>query len=204
MLQYKDIKQAIKERLTTIMKSKNHTKPAILISSLILLAVVLTACAFGASQNTNNGVGNADYPLSIQDYVNQYIDNLAQELTVGIFPYGVDEDYFYVRPANIIDMRINTLEKEAEFENILPHTIELWRLDFMLLTDDLEDGYLRWGTFFPDADGWVGHHSAWNDARTLLVFTRSDNNTELLGSIPWWMEETPYGLEGALRTFLDY
>ena len=184
-------------------------KLAIIVSALILLGVVLTACALGAGSssygNENNGNDNAanNYPRTIEAYVEQYIDNLAQGLTVGVFPHGVDEDYFYVRSANIIDTRINLLEKEAEFENILPHTIELWRLDFVLQTDDLEDGYLRWGTFFPDADGWFGHHSAWNDARTLLVFTRSDDEIELLGSIPWWMEETPYGLEAALRTFLE-
>jgi len=195
-------KRAIKERLGAIMTSKKHTKLAVIISTLVLLAVVLAACALGAARNASDNESADDNPQTIQDFAFQYINDLVQELTVGVFPHGVDDDYFYVRPANIIEININTLEKEAEFDNVLPHTIELWRLDFMILTDDLEDGYLRWGTFSPDEDGWVGHRTAWNDSRTLLVFTVDGESIELLGSIPWWMEETPYGLEGALHTFM--
>jgi len=187
------------------MKSKKHTKLAIFVSMLIILVAVLAACTLGATNSfsaNRNDIAN-NYPLTIQDYANQYIGDLIYGLNVGVFPYGIDEDYFYIRPANIIETRINFLEKEAEFDNLLPHTIELWRLDFVALTDDLEDGYLRWGTFSPDADGWIGHHSALNDARTLLVFTTNNDEVTFLGTIPWWMEETPYGLAGALRTFLE-
>ena len=201
-------KRELKERLAAIMDSKKYTKLAVLASIVVILMVTLVACTLGAGSSPVNENNRSDsiasnYPRTIQTYVDQYIDNLAQGLNVGVFPYGIDEDYFYVRPANIIDTHINLLEKEAEFDNILDHPIELWRLDFMLLTDDLEDGYLRWGTFSPDADGWVGQHSAWNDARTLLVFTRNGDEVEFLGSISWWKEETTYGLEGALHTFLE-
>jgi len=41
-------KRALKERLTAIMKSKKHTKLAVLISAFILLTVILAACAAGA------------------------------------------------------------------------------------------------------------------------------------------------------------
>lgn len=198
-------KRALKERLTSIMKSKKHTKLAIFVSMLIILAAVLAACTLGATNSSSGNRNNManSYPLTIQDYADQYIGDLIHGFNVGVFPYGIDEDYFYVRPANIIETRINLLEKEAEFDNLLPYTIELWRLDFMALTDDLEDGYLRWGTFSPDADGWIGNHSALNDARALLVFTTNNDVVTFLGTIPWWMEETPYGLAGALRTFLE-
>jgi len=198
-------KRALKERLTSIMKSKKHTKLTIFVSMLIILAAVLAACTLGATNSSSADRSNIanSYPLTIQDYANQYIGDLIYGLNVGVFPYGIDEDYFYIRPANIIETRINLLEKEAEFDNLLPHTIELWRLDFVALTDDLENGYLRWGTFSPDADGWIGHHSALNDARTLLVFTTNNDEVTFLGTIPWWMEETPYGLAGVLRTFLE-
>lgn len=204
-------KRAIKERLRAIMKSKKHTKLAIIASTLVFLAVALTACALGAARSASGNeiepdlgsiFGN-DAPYTVQDFAYQYIDNLIQELNVGVFPHGVDEDYFYVRPANILEIRINILEREASFNNILPQPIELWRLDFMILTNDLEDGYLRWGTFFPDEDGWVGQHTTWNNARTLLAFTVDGDHISLLGSIPWYMEETSYGLEGALHTFLQ-
>jgi len=200
-------KRALKERLTSIMKSKKHTKLAAFVSMLIILTAILAACTLGTTNNSSGDRNDTNLanssPRTIQDYANKYIDYMLYGFNVGVFPYGIDEDYFYIRPANIIETRINLLEKEAEFGNILPHTIELWRLDFMALTDDIEDGYLRWGTFSPDSDGWIGHHSAFNDARTLLVFTINSDEITFLGSIPWWMEETPYGLEGALRTFLE-
>ena len=212
-------KKAIKERLIAIMKSKKYTKAVVLVSMFILLAVVLVACAIGASGGNDNGSDNgngaiADYdiydnnepnapeptpppaPQTFQDYVDKYIENLVSSLTVGVFYEGDHDGPFYIRQASILETRIITLELEASY-----YDMELWRLDFMVLTDDFESEYLRWGTFSPDADGWVGHHTAWNDARTLLVFTRDGDNVSLLGSIDWWMEEY-HGQEGALRAFL--
>jgi LysM repeat protein len=139
----------------------------------------------------------------VPDFADIFIENLAQSLSVGIFDYGNRDEHIYVRPANIIATHINLLEKEAEFDHIMPYTLELWRLDFMLQTDDFESETLRWGTFSPDAEGWLGHHTGWNEARTVLVFSRDDNELSLLGHIDWWMEETPLGLEGALYEFLE-
>lgn len=177
----------------------------------ILLLVGLAACGGNAPTQGyddyygNNNVNIADNsPRTIHEYADRHIENLAQELNVAIFDYDDMDTPIEIRPANIIETRISTLEKEAEFDHIMPYTIELWRLDFMLLTDDLESETLRWGTFSPDADGWVGQHTGWNDARTLLVFSRENDDMAFLGSIAWWMEETPYGLEGALRTFLEH
>ena len=204
-------KRALKERLTAIMKSKRYTKLTVLISTFILLAAVLTACAVGVrggnsdyntdvTTNYNSPIVN-NSPLTVHDFTMLYIEELSAGLNVGVFPYGVDEDYFYIRPANIIDTQINVLSEEAIPGDSLPYEIELWRLDFMLLTNDLEDGYLRWGTFSPDAEGWVGQHTGWNDARTLLVFSRENDNLSLLGSIPWYMEENSVGLVAAVREF---
>ncbi|MCL2565913.1 MAG: hypothetical protein FWE24_08935 [Defluviitaleaceae bacterium] len=192
------------------MKSKRHIKFAIAISAAILLSAVLTACTvgMGSSQTPEEADTAGDSPRTAADFANLYIESLTEGLTVGIFAIGDRDNPIDIRPANIIDRRINILEKEAEFDNIIPDTIiELWRLDFMVQTDDLESETLRWGTFFPDSEGWIGHHSAWNDASTLLVFSHEMDDTAynitFLGSIPWWMEETPEGLAGALRTFLE-
>ena len=168
-----------------------NIKPAVLAAVFLLFTAFLTAC-------TTTDIGF----LTVEDYALQYIDSLAQEVYVGIFDYDDNDKILYTRQAKFIETRINVLEKEAEFNNFTPNTIELWRLDFMLLTEDLETNTLRWGTFFPDADGWVGQHTEWNNARTLLVFSRDNGKITFMGSIPWYMEETLLGLEGALRTFL--
>jgi len=142
------------------------------------LAAGLTAYAISRG-NTNR------YPQTIEDFARQYIDNLVQGLTVGVFPYGIDDDYFYIRHANILETRINTLEPEYQSGGI-----ELWRLDFMVLTDDLEDGYIRWGTFFPDEDGWVGQHTAWNEAQTLLAFAVDGDEVTFVRNFEWWFESS--------------
>jgi beta-lactamase regulating signal transducer with metallopeptidase domain len=316
-------KRELKERLSAIMKSKKHTKMAVLASVVILLAAVLAACALGAAgggmasgrnsdaendnpiftsiqadggmtfylenmdddstgvyrmpsitlfadgtatlaqavissfmlpqspyllysfENEDLLIRAAEYPKMVEmyglennqiiarftvvdintlvfveasvplfadvgaryihtpvpDVFDLYMETLAEGLSVGIFDYGDRDNPIQIRPANIIDTRINRLELVEIFDHIMPHTIiELWYFDFMVRTDDLESETLRWGTFSPDEDGWVGHHTGWNDARTHLVFFRERG---FIGSIPWWMLETPYGLEGALRTFLE-
>jgi len=56
-------KRALKERLTAIMKSKKHTKLAVLMSAIILLAVILAACTAGAgrgNQVESDTVENSD------------------------------------------------------------------------------------------------------------------------------------------------
>jgi len=189
-------KKAIKERLTSIMKNKKYTKTAVLASGLMILAVIFTACALGASGGNDNGEILDNSPRHVGFYADLYIQELIDGLVIGYFPDGHDGDFYTAEP-NIIETRINTLELVAEIDN---H--ELWRLDFMLQTDDVESETIRWGTFAPDEDGWVGHHTGWNDARTLLVFDTSGDSLSFLGVIPWYMEENPDGIEGALREFL--
>jgi beta-lactamase regulating signal transducer with metallopeptidase domain len=52
-------KKALKERLVAIMKSKRHTKSAIIISTVVLLAAVCAACALGASSSASQ-IGTAN------------------------------------------------------------------------------------------------------------------------------------------------
>jgi len=210
-------KRAIKEGLTAIMKNRKHTKLAILISALLIFSAILVACASGAATARVNDdsditqyssdsytTNDAAVPLSrtIEDYAHDYIQSLLPDLNV----FREDDGSF--TPATIIDTRINNLEKVAEFSHIIPQTIELWRLDFMLQTEDIEDGNVRWGTFAPDEDGWLGQHMGWNDANILLVFIRNESGVEYLWHIPWAFElhtntQTLWGLETALRMVLE-
>jgi hypothetical protein len=152
--------------------------------------------------NTDN-LNTAEHSArTIEDYAYDYIESLILDLNV------FREDDGSVTPAVITDTRINRLEKAIEFNHIFPEPIEIWRLDFMLQTEDIEDGNVRWGTFAPDADGWLGQHTGWNDANILLVFARYESGLEFLWHIPWKFElhtntETIWGLETALRSVLE-
>ena len=139
----------------------------------------------------------------VEYYARYYIDKQAATLAVGIF--DAEGGHIRNRAANVIDTRIDALELAAAFDDITTGVVELWRLDFALLTDDIETDYLRWGTFSPDSNGWIGHHTGWNDARVLLVFSMADDGIEsgieFHGSIPWYAEEM-YGMEESARLFL--
>jgi len=175
---------------------------AILTSMLIILAVILISCTPGAASGDTGVEVIQHSTLNVEDLALQHIYSLTQGLNVAIFPYGIDNEYFYMRPANILDIQLNVYQYTG-IEDILLDGTELWRLSFLISTDDLESEYLRWGTFFPDAEGWVGHHTGWNDARTLLVISHVDDNLVLLGNIPWYLEQTQDGLPGAVQAFFE-
>jgi len=208
-------KHALKERLGAIMTNKKHTRLAVFVSVLVVLAATLAACALGAGSGSGSGadVGNGTDDTDVgaymtasaysrQHYADAHIERLAAGLTV------FREDDGSVNPANIIETQLNQFEQVAEFDHIFPQTLELWRLDFQLLTTDIEDGNVRWGTFAPDAYGWVGHHTGWNDARILLIFAQVEGGFSFMGYVPWHFElhadtTTTWGLEMALRGHLE-
>jgi hypothetical protein len=124
------------------------------------------------------GIGLYVFPV-----VSDWIVEMAAALTVGVFE---DEYDWYVRHANILETRINSFTWLDAVRGY-----DLARIDFSVRTDDLEgDGTLRWGTFSPDSDGWVGHHTGWNEARTVLVFSPDG---DIAGTIEWWEEERARG-----------
>ena len=201
-------KRALKERLGAIMTNKKHTRLAVFVSVLILVAAAFAACALGAGSGeaddeTDDGdAGMAASTYSREDYANAHIESLIATLNV------FREDDESISPANIIETQINEFEQVAEFDHILPETIELWLLDFQLLTTDIEDGNIRWGTFAPDSYGWVGQHTGWNDARVLLVFAQVSGGFNFIGYVPWGLRllnniHTTWGQEMALRLFLE-
>ncbi|MCL2357802.1 MAG: hypothetical protein FWC70_11750 [Defluviitaleaceae bacterium] len=167
------------------------------VSAVIIILAMLAGCACDAGSNGDyvpTCGASFEYesePQTVRCIAEQYVENMAQGLAVGIFDPGSPDAPVEIRPANIIETRINTLEKEETLTGPSGSTIELWRLDFEVRTDDLESETLRWGTFSPDADGWVGHHTGWNDARVLLLI--DSENVALSGIIPWYEEEA-YGL----------
>jgi hypothetical protein len=181
-------------------------------STIVLSLAVLTACALGLGAPQGPAIGENDHALQTPyDFAMAYIEYLTQGLNVAEFDEP-DGELVNVRPANIIDTTISRFEMVGEFDHLLPDMIELWLLDFIVQTDDLETEILRWGTFHPDSEGWIGHHTSWNDANVFLAFTRENYNYTFLGIVPrdiqmhdiggFW-EENPERLEYGVRAFLE-
>jgi len=249
-------KRALKERLTSIMKSKRHTKLAAFVSMIIILTAVLAACTLGAGRNANDSEENVNSPIvdEIYDPVTEYEviahenspTTIVYDIGFPIYldgerigtaytndartavridteaPQGVAFHIFhtvqhianvaqtihtspYVR---VTEARIDLLEKIAELDNIIPDsTVELWRLHFAIRVEEDNDE-VRWGTFTPDENGWVSQVTSFNDANTILAFTRDAHDMVIFrGAIPWWMEwgdsSTPWTAEITARIFFE-
>jgi len=76
-------KRALKERLTAIMKSKKHTKLAVLVSAIILLAVIMAACATGAGRINQSPGEDATSLETIEPDAQQGMGNSITEPAIS-------------------------------------------------------------------------------------------------------------------------
>ena len=193
-------KRALKERLSAIMKSKRRTKLALVISSVILFVIIFSAGTVGAGTR-HDVTTNVNTPQSILDaVVYSYIEDMTAML------YVFEEDTATARPVNILDTHINHFGMIFEFDNILDYPVQMWHLDFIIQTDDIEDGNIRWGTFAPDDNGWVGKHMGWHDSDVIMILAMNPLGMEFLGTLERWsayevIDEA--SAESALRNFLS-
>ena len=219
-------KRALKERLASIMKSRKHTKLAAFVSTLIILTAVLAACTLGAGRNASDSEENDNTPVVDEavDYptyttisetalifgeMGQFAHVAADVLAPAVQHIESVAATIHTSPyVRTVEARIDLLEKIAELDHIIPYsTVELWRLHFAIRVEEDSDD-VRWGTFTPDENGWISNATAFNDANTILAFTRSDNEFTSRGAIPWWMEwgdsSTPWAAEITIRTFFEF
>ncbi|MCL2360927.1 MAG: leucine-rich repeat domain-containing protein [Defluviitaleaceae bacterium] len=92
-------KRALKERLTAIMKSKKHTKLAVLISAFILLGAILAACTVGAgsgNQNEEYDTVESQSPEAYSSY-----DSASEQNAVQLNFSDINEFWTYYRQAVI-------------------------------------------------------------------------------------------------------
>ena len=202
-------KRALKERLSAIMRSKQHTKAAVFASGIIILVATLAACTLGAGRNaaTEEYEEETYDPPTETIYSTEYGANTPLQFAQLHIDYVAENMHPspYVRVA---ETRINTFEMIASFDHILPRTLELWYLDFAIRAEELND-QVRWGTFTPDEDGWVHHYTAFNEARTYMVFFNDEYGIRYFGHAPTWFHfilpspHTPWGAELFVRAYLE-
>jgi len=200
-------KYAIKERLGAIMKSKRHTKLALVMSAIIVLTAVLGACTIGA-RNGQSPEDDANVPVEITGGEQLSVEFLAmqykEQMINSLYVYLEDENVS--RPANILYSRVILLERLHTFYALTPEPIEMWRLVFEVQTDDIEDGNIRWGTFAPDEQGWLGKYMGWHESDVIMIFVNNPDGFEYLGNLGRWEGyDVIYGdgAEHFLREFLD-
>jgi len=219
-------KRALKERLGAIMKSKKHTKLAVFASMVIVLAAILVACSIGAGHNENNGTEhengeNGENGTEITyDNSLDTMRSIMQTSESNAIPFPTNptthQDYAYLhmhyvvqdwlpsQHVQIVDYRINRFEKVAEFDHFLPQNLELWRLDFAIQVE--YEPFMRWGTFTPDANGWISQATAFNNAIALLIFFEENGTLHYMDYLNWqWdmnRDDDPVLLEVTMHYYL--
>jgi len=208
-------KRALKERLSAIMKSKKHTKFAAFVSMVIILLAVFASCTLGAARRASiddvsdegNGytaVATTEPPQEVSQVTPPHIAPTSASVNDFAHMHIASISQTFEGPhVSIVESRINRFEKIAEFDHILPQTIELWKLDFALRVD--YEPFIRWGTFEPDADGWISQAVGFHGSTFVLILARTGDSLEYMGAIQWWWDitEEPWSLENALRRHLE-
>ena len=180
----------------------------ILVFAIIL---ALTACGRGTSQEveTDYTISNQDIPISapagqattatpanMDGFAEQHIETLIQSY-----------DHPHIR---IVDTRIDRFEKLAEFDHLIPGTVELWAFNFSIQVE--YEAFIRWSgpNAMPDENGWTHSLSIFGDMVTHLVFSRIGGDVTLIGPISWNMgigfayPATPWNMEIIMRQFLEH
>jgi beta-lactamase regulating signal transducer with metallopeptidase domain len=138
-------KKSLKERLGAIMEHKKPTRVAIIVSTVLIIAAVLTACALGAGSKDNE-VGVVPDNLNVsqavldaaKDYVSEWYSDTKKEVN-----YNTD------------NWRIDKLEQTCYYAE---SGIVLYAIDWSLHVTNPEKVGLAGGMRFEDDDWLIDHY----------------------------------------------
>ena len=108
-------KRALKERLTTIMKGKRHTKRTIFVSMMIALVAVLAACALGAGRGDEADEATIDTPTPAIITEPDEVTDTASDTIDHLFPtFPVFMNREFVGESRIRDLISPTFSREVD------------------------------------------------------------------------------------------
>lgn len=148
-----------KDRIENIL---NYKKPKFWV--IIAAIIVIIALAVGLLSNPPD---DGNMYKTVEDYAWQFIDG-----EIAMYENAEWGDFKF------IDKKIIKLEKLASFDNILPSPVELWRLEYRLKPENLDEVVIAGG--MQVVDGWITEDSSMGKPN--LVFTYENNNLIYLGN----------------------
>jgi len=155
----------------------NYRKPAFWI--VILALAVVSAIFIGLM--TNPDVKDK----TVDDYAREYLDS---------------EVSMYENSFNIEESKIINLEKLYSFDQLTGYNIELWKIEYRIKPDNIDEVAMAGG--MNQIDGWITEDGSMG--KPILVFSYENENPELLGAIrSGETGGTVSGYETALREFLE-
>ncbi|OEF97364.1 M56 family metallopeptidase [Desulfuribacillus alkaliarsenatis] len=161
-----------------IMNVLHYKKPAFWV--VIIVGILVVVMSFGLMSNPQ------DSSLTIEDYANKVIDERI-EFLAGAY--------------SIINREITRLEKVTSFDHILPSTVEIWRLEYRLQPDDINNVLLAGG--MNEIDGWITEDESMG--KPMLVFSYQGSKLQYLGMMRSGEADFTKisGQEMALQRFLE-
>lgn len=171
----------------------NYKKPKLWVTiSVTIVIIILAVGLLSDPLNDKNAFKTDDTheDKTVEDYAWKYIDN-----QIEMFENAEWGDLKF------IDKEITKLEKLSTFDNILSSPIELWKLEYRLKPESMEDIVLAGGMYIED--GWLV--DAGNMGKAYLVFTYDSDNLIYLGNANTLEFEldTLASQENAIRIMLE-
>ncbi len=155
----------------------NYRKPSFWV--IILAMLIVSAISIGLITNPNIK------DKTVDDYAREYLDS---------------EVDMYENSFNIEESEIINLEKLHSFDQLTGYNIELWKIEYRIKPENLDEVVMAGG--MNQIDGWITEDGSMG--KPILVFSFEDDKPILLGSIrSGEMGSTISGYEVALREFME-
>lgn len=142
----------------------NYKKPKFWVIAIAIVIIIILA--MGLITNPPDD-GNLSNNSTVEDYAWQYIDSVIESYNNAKFG-----------SFKTIDKKISKLEQLSTFDNILPNTVELWRLEYRLKPENIDEVMIAGGMDVDD--GWITEDSSMG--KPYLVFTYEGNRLIYLGN----------------------
>ena len=160
-------KNAIEERITSIMKSKKVSVGAVVVSVVLLVTMVVV---FATSAKTSAPSEEADKETEIQNIEVPHVVLEAAEQLVKQKYEIVQSSQQEEGQGKYIDWRIESLVHDYTYENWNGLTLEVYRLNYEFLAEKPEEIQLIGGMSM-DEEGWVVPEYA---NSTYLIFEKTE------------------------------
>lgn len=126
---------------------------------------------------------------------NRYIYRQLARYASGYYGNTINGELEYTNPCDFTDVRINTFEQAAVYDDLLPEeTVYVYHLDYSLQPNRAEDIVLRDAMYFDD-EGWLADRGGLGSPYLILIPSGNDGQYRLLTA----MDITYYDATGPLE-----
>lgn len=156
----------IKVRIKNVL---NYKKPEFWVSIVVIIVIVVVS--IGLLNNPKEEVtNNITEAMTVKDYADDFVEDVIK---------GYENADGHNGGFNIIESKIISLERVADFDDILSTPVELWSIEYRLKPEDMSKVIIAGG--MEEIDGWLTENGSMG--KPLLAFTYEGDITKYLGPV---------------------